>query len=575
MWADISPAMAKKEKNDAAASPVNLSDLADFQFGPSWLHDAAAKRTDFTAFREPRERKPMRRNAREDGGRRGPRPDFADRRGPRPPRDRDRGRDVRAPHRDARGDRERRPQRELPKPAAGFRVELRPANSILEVFGAEIQKQKRALPLLDLTRVVMADRARYDLVFMKLEGGPQLIHSTREDGACWLTEQEAVDYLWHAPWFAELYTVKQVETEAPKGSFTAIASINGEVIGPVNWHGYQAAMMHIYRTRFSSLPLDVFRNKITLDKTEEAVAAWLEGASHKNVWIPTREGAQETELEDAQAVTADFREHHYAEVYEVVDKVFVNAATDRRRLSPGIAAHVSILSTKFHQAPQMLIPNLCHGLARHHVPIYKWHDNHFTGPSRIKVIPEGTVLADRMAAIVNWSKENSGKKADAMFAELSGVPAGTDDASRQAAHDAYAPYVADMIWLLEQGYIVVTGDNAVWFPKGEAAPQPVTKPDKPKPRKKKAPADKKAEPKPKPAKKKPAAKKPAKAKDKEAPAPEEAPAPAAEEAPAPAAEEAPAPAAEEAPAPAAEEAPAPAAEEAPAPAAEEAPAPES
>ena len=53
-----------------------------------------------------------------------------------------------------------------------------------------------------------------------------------------------------------------------------------------------------------------------------------------------------------------------------------------------------------------------------------------------------------------------------------------------------------MIWLLEQGYIVVTRDNAVWFPKGDLAPEPVTKPQ---PRKggnkkgKKAPAPKKDE----------------------------------------------------------------------------------
>ena len=77
---------------------------------------------------------------------------------------------------------------------------------------------------------------------------------------------------------------------------------------------------------------------------------------------------------------------------------------------------------------------------------------------------------------MNWAKENSGKKTDAMFAELSGVTAGEDEESRKAATDAHAPYVADMIWLLEQGYIVVTSDNAVWFPKGEAAPEPVTKP---------------------------------------------------------------------------------------------------
>ena len=86
------------------------------------------------------------------------------------------------------------------------------------------------------------------------------------------------------------------------------------------------------------------------------------------------------------------------------------------------------------------------------------------------------VLADRMMAIVNWSKENSGKKAEEMFAELSGVPTGTDEESKAAATEAHAPYVADMLWLLEQGFIVVTGDNAVWFPKGESAPAPTPAP---------------------------------------------------------------------------------------------------
>ena len=82
----------------------------------------------------------------------------------------------------------------------------------------------------------------------------------------------------------------------------------------------------------------------------------------------------------------------------------------------------------------------------------------------------GDVLDDRMSSILNWSKENSGKKVDAMFAELSGVPVGTDEESKQAAADAYAPYTADMIWLMEQGFILVTNDNSVWFPKGKVAP---------------------------------------------------------------------------------------------------------
>ena len=452
-----------EEKKQGNENSLNLSDLADFQFGPAWARPGAASSPAYTsAPREPRS--PRRKES-------GERRTFNRERTEAPRHQSDRPQ-KRAPRR------EPRPVRELPAPAEGFRVELRPANSILELFASNIQKQKRALPLIDLARVVMGDKARYDLVFMKLENGAMLIHSTKGDQACWLTEAEALGYLWKAPWFTELYTKEDIEVEAPNGSFNAVAvcSLGGELIGPVTWHGYQAALMNLYRSKYSTMPLDAFKNRISVEKNEETVAAWLQAASHKTVWKPTREGAADTVLEDQRAVEADFMANHYSSVYEVVDKVFINGATPRTVLSPGIAAHVAILSDKTRRFPQMLIPNLCHGMARHHLPIYKWHGNHFTGPSRVRALPEDTVLADRMMAIVNWAKENSGKKADVMFAELSGVTAGEDEASRQAATDAHAPYVADMIWLLEQGYIVVTSDNAMWFPKGDTAPEPATKP---------------------------------------------------------------------------------------------------
>ena len=461
-----------EDSTQGGNTPFDLSELTGFQFGPAWAKQGAD-----TAPSLPRmhsEERPERRSA--------PRRPSTERRAPRPRRDDAAPGTEQGPRRsngprrgrDMRSNRDEAPRRELPQPADGFRVELRPTNGVLELFSKEIARQKRALPLLDLSRVVMTAKDRYDLVFMKLENGSMLVHSTKGDGACWLTEAEAVGYLWHAPWFSELYTAREIETEAPKGNFTAIAtcSLGGEVIGPVNWHGYQAALMNLYRSRYSNMPLDAFKSRISLNKDEEAVQNWLAGAGKKTVWVPCREGAEDTILEDAKAVEADFIANHYGSVYEVVDKVFINGATPRKVLSPGLAAHLAILSDKTRRSPQMLIPNLCHGLARHHMPIYKWQGNHFTGPSRVRAIPADTVLADRMMAIVNWSKEHSGEKVDAMFAELSGVPVGTDDESRKAASDAYAPYVADMIWLLEQGFVVVTGDNSIWYPKGAAAPAP-------------------------------------------------------------------------------------------------------
>ncbi|MGN0836980.1 MAG: hypothetical protein ACI4OS_06020 [Akkermansia sp.] len=509
------------------ASPLNLSELTDFQFGPSWARSGSAPAVDYT--RLPREAREQRSSER---GERRPRRHEGERRSIGREQRGERSERGHAP-RNRRGEApERRPHRELPEPAAGYRVELRPANAILEVFAAEIQKQKRTLPLIELARVVMAARNRYDLVFMKMEEGAPLIHSRKGDGACWLTREEALAYLPKAPWLTELYSTEEMETEAPKGQFTAVAvcSLGGEVIGPVNWHGYQAALMNLYRSKYSRMPLDAFKNSVHLNKDEEAVAAWLKSASHKTVWKPTREGAAELVLNDWRAVEADFAATHFDDIYETTDKVFINGATERARLSPGLAAHISILADRTRKFPQMLIPNLCHGMARFHLPIFKWHGKHYTGPSRVRAIPEGTVLADRMMAIINWSRENSGKTCDLMFAALSGVPAGTDEAGKAAAAEAYAPYVADMIWLLEQGYIVVTGDNAVWFPKGESAPQPA-----PQSKEKKAPAKKKGGKRPAekkataPAKAAPAKAAPAEAAPTEAPAAE---APAEENTPA-------------------------------------------
>lgn len=456
-----------EKSKQGGETPFDLSDLAGFQFGPAWARKGdSPKRNDTKqagTFNSDRPR-PQRRERRE--GRH-----FSK-------DDRNNGRDFKRNDRfdkrkgNQRGARPERPQRELPQPTEGLRVELRPSNTILEIFTKKIHEQKRALPLLELAKLVMSAPERYDMVFMKSEDGPMLIHSKKGDQACWLTEEEAISHIWNATWLSDYYSEESIEVDAPKGSFNAVArcTMGNELIGPANWHGYQAALMNLYKSKYSRMHIDSFRNKIEMCKEEETIAEWVKQASTKTIWKPTRSGTEDITLEDRRSVEQDFQANHYATAYEVVDKVFVNCGTPRKMLSPGLAAHMSILSDKSRRFPQMVIPNLCHGMARHHMPIYKWQGNHYTGPSRIRTIPADMILADRMNTIIEWAKANSGKKLDVMFAEISGVQAGEDEASIAAATEAHAPFVTDMIWLLEQGFLVVTNDNAIWFPKGEAAP---------------------------------------------------------------------------------------------------------
>ncbi|MFR2287433.1 MAG: hypothetical protein ACLS9G_08570, partial [Akkermansia sp.] len=114
----------------------------------------------------------------------------------------------------------------------------------------------------------------------------------------------------------------------------------------------------------------------------------------------------------------------------------------------------------------------CHGLARHHMPIFKWQGNHYTGPARPKAMTENTILSDSLMSIVNWAKEHPGKGVDVMLRELSPIPdhEGVTEEETARAKEKQQLLVRDLLWLCEQGYILVFSNNTVSQPKTAPAP---------------------------------------------------------------------------------------------------------
>lgn len=455
----------------------DLSGLADFQFGPAWARPGARQERPVSY--------PERRSGDRQGGDRRPRRDNREGRQPRGERRVDGQSGERRFNREdrTRGSFRNRcdqtPRSAMEEPTEGLRVELRPVDSGLAALHQEVQKHRRTISLLDLAKVVMGSYDRYDLVFMKQENGPDLYHCKHGDGACFISRQEAVKHLWQSTWMPKYYESVEQEVEAPKGDFKAIAkcSLNNELIGPVNWHGYQSALMNLHRTKFANMTFEAFRSKIVTDKSEEAVQAWQEAVSKRTAWKPVREGASEVLLESPAAVEQDFESNHFDECYDVTDKVFVNGAVKKNHLSPGLWAHLIQLSGTTRRHPSMLIPNLCHGLARHHMPIFKWKGNHYTGPARPKAMEEGTVLSDSLMSIATWAANNPGKGVDAMLKELAPVPEQEKASEEEVAQamEKQQNLVRDLLWLSEQGYILVFSNNTVSRPRTVSAQAPSPK----------------------------------------------------------------------------------------------------
>lgn len=455
----------------------DLSGLADFQFGPAWARPGARQERPVSY--------PERRSGDRQGGDRRPRRDNREGRQPRGERRVDGQSGERRFNREDRtrgsfrNRRDQTPRSAMEEPTEGLRVELRPVDSGLAALHQEVQKHRRTISLLDLAKVVMGSYDRYDLVFMKQENGPDLYHCKHGDGACFISRQEAVKHLWQSTWMPKYYESVEQEVEAPKGDFKAIAkcSLNNELIGPVNWHGYQSALMNLHRTKFANMTFEAFRSKIVTDKSEEAVQAWQEAVSKRTAWKPVREGASEVLLESPAAVEQDFESNHFDECYDVTDKVFVNGAVKKNHLSPGLWAHLIQLSGTTRRHPSMLIPNLCHGLARHHMPIFKWKGNHYTGPARPKAMEEDTVLSDSLMSIATWAANNPGKGVDAMLKELAPVPEQEKASEEEVAQamEKQQNLVRDLLWLSEQGYILVFSNNTVSRPRTVSAQAPSPK----------------------------------------------------------------------------------------------------
>lgn len=459
----------------------DLSGLADFQFGPAWAKPGARQERTVSY--------PERKFNDRQGGDRRQRRDNREGRQTRGERRFDGSSDEKRFNREdrSRGSFRNRRQGErreqtsrvpMAEPTEGLRVELRPVDSGLAALHQEVQKHRRTISLLDLAKVVMGAHDRYDLVFMKQENGPDLYRCKNGDGACFISRPEAIKHIWNATWMPKYYEAVVQEVEAPKGDFKAIAkcTLNNELIGPVNWHGYQSALLNLHRTQFSHMPFDVFRSKIVTDKGEETVQAWKDAVSKRTVWKPVREGSEELMLETPVAVEQDFEAHHFDECFEVTDKVFVNGGVKKNYLSPGLWAHLIQLSTATRHHPSMLIPNLCHGLARHHMPIFKWKGNHYTGPARPKAIDAGTVLSDSLMSIATWASNNPGKGVDAMLKELSPIPEAGQTTEEEVAQakEKQQNMVRDLLWLSEQGYILVFSNNTVTRAKTASAAQSQT-----------------------------------------------------------------------------------------------------
>jgi len=106
---------------------------------------------------------------------------------------------------------------------------------------------------------------------------PEKVFICAFDNMPFATEEEVLSHTM-ANHSGEVFTVEEVEVEAPSGNFAFVnrCPFTKELLGPPNYHKYETALRNHHRTRLPNMSFEKLQSSIETVREEEVVAQWLE-----------------------------------------------------------------------------------------------------------------------------------------------------------------------------------------------------------------------------------------------------------------------------------------------------------
>lgn len=417
------------------------------------------------------------------------------------------------------GQREDRPQIKLPE----LEVTFIPEEKGVESLARQIKLSGRAYPLFEIAYLVLKKPERYhvQLTSKKKEDGTpvQPIYICGLDDTIWLDENEAMHHVLDKH-FGTFYSSEKIPTDPPKGVYTFVAQcgISGTILGPPNYHDYQAKLNKLHQERFSRMPFDMFKSRIRIVKDEAVVKKWLDEQSFRTEY--TCLNIPETiKLNSRDEVEKHFRETHLQNVIKAVDNYTLPGTTavnlQNRALQSLLRRNydeqmrfpikvVNILSGQFaRQGLQFFKVNK----SVTHVAVARPHylDMESTPVSEgIRKIVEfinanpRTTRKKLLEALAPGSSAAAAPSAPAAPAEpqsAEGQPAeavqsteATPTTAQPAASPEASAVVSDLHWLVHQGHVIEFANGIL-----ETAKKPAPRPPKPEKQKKEGATEQSAE----------------------------------------------------------------------------------
>ena len=364
-------------------------------------------------------------------------------------------------------DREKRPR---PGPPAAQRKPQMPAEAPVEVifvpeekgFVAMIETMKQsglAYSFFDIAKLVLNKPERHVVKLRRqaaADGTRKPLFVAKIDDNVFVTQDEAVRYLFRRHG-EKLFREQKTPVEPPKGNFSFVnrCGITGAWLGPANYHEYQARLVRHHQLHLRHMPFEKFKAQIQAVHDPEAVKAWLESMSFKYEYQCLQD-AEPKSFSSRDELEEHFYENHLAHFVVSVPEVTISGPASRQLDNRAITNTIRQAWEAERRFP-LRTANEFRGRLVHEGFHFFKHGKGVTYLSRIKPNRfESTAhLSDQVQQIVAFVRGHNGCARKQLLEKFAGV-----DEAR---------LLADLHWLIQDGYVIEFFNGKLWVPDDKPA----------------------------------------------------------------------------------------------------------
>lgn len=361
-------------------------------------------------------------------------------------------------------------------------------------FAAMIEAMKhtgRAYALFDVAKLVLNKPERHHVKLSRKpqpDGSRPPLYVVKPSENVFLHQDEAVRFVLrhHAE---KIFRETRKPVEPPKGNFTFVnrCGFTGEWLGPPNYHGYQSRLVRHHQSRLAHVPFERFKAKIQTVKDPQAVKAWVESMSVEREFECMLDPEPKA-FKSREALEKHFVETHLSELIEAAPEVSISGPASRQLQHKGIHRVVRQTWESERRFP-LNTANALRGRLRHEGFHFFKNPKGITYVSRIRPKRFESIdgLAEHVRKIVAYLRAHPHCHRKELFEHL--MPAGEapSDAAAAALPATWpgeAMLLADLHWLIQDGYVIEFSDGRLWMlpekppqkPAAAAAAEPVAKP---------------------------------------------------------------------------------------------------